>query len=315
MLHSEFRLAVLTIFLAGASLKGKAQELFPNSEPASIVPKKAIGVRLMNEAYNNSANLRIWNGTMIMYGVSSKFMLSGMITGSNHHGKQLGESFVARDLQDNLHVKPKPQNTIYPYLFESVGLGFRYRFVNVDADHKHFRMAVYGNGTYANRPHDEAEVTAMGDNKGISGGIISTILLNRLAVSLTTGAIRPFDYKESQTAIELNYGNAYNYSLSFGYLLYPRRYKSFNQTNINLYTEFLGKTYADMTVKQGLETASTSGHKSLQGGNYIEFRPAVQFIVKSNLRIDVGTALPLVGQSDIRKYPSYQVNIQYYFFR
>jgi hypothetical protein len=315
MLRYKVYVFSLSILFIGAAITVRSQELYPNSEPASIIPKRATGVRLMNEAYNNSGSLRVWNGTMLMYGVSSKFMISGMVTGSNHHGKKLGDSFISKDAEQNTHASPSPASAKYPYLTESIGIGFRYRFVNVDGDHRHFRMALYGNGTYANRPHDEAEVTAMGDNKGLSGGIISTVLVNKLAISLTTGAIKPFSYRESVRDLTLKYGNGFNYSLSFGYLVFPRKYKSFDQTNINLYAEFLGKTYDKLSIIYGGEQIPNHGHQGFNGGNYLEFRPAVQFIVKSNLRIDIATALPLVAQSYIRKYPLYQLNLQYYFFR
>jgi hypothetical protein len=315
MLLCRFRVVLpAAVFLCSIN-EVRSQELYPNSEPASIVPKRAIGVRLMNEVYSNSGSLRMWNGTMFMYGISSKFMISGMVTGSNHHGKKLGEGFISQDGEQVLHANANPGDSKYPYLVESIGLGFRYRFVNVDGDHKHFRMALYGNGAYADRPHDEAEITAMGDNKGINGGLISTLLVNKLAISLTTGAIKPIPYREQAREVVLDYGNAFNYSLSFGYLVYPRKYKTFDQTNINLYAEFLGKKYGDLTITRNGERVDSHGHEGFKGGSYIEFRPAIQFIVKSNLRIDLGAALPLIRQSYIRNYPLYQLNVQYYFFR
>ena len=64
----------------------------------------------------------------------------------------------------------------------------------------------------------------MGDNKGVGGGLISTALLNKLAVSLTAGLIKPFEHKDA-SGIDLEYGNAYNYSLSCGNLIYPFKYK------------------------------------------------------------------------------------------
>ncbi len=50
------------------------------------------------------------------------------------------------------------------------------------------------------------------------------------------------------------------------------------------------------------------------GGNYIELRPAVQFIVKSNLRIDLSTAVQLINRSYIRQYPLFLISLQYYLF-
>ncbi len=300
---------IASIVLSGAT--AIAQELYPNSEPASIVPKHSLGIRLMNEAYTTPSKFKSWHGAMFMYGISSKFMMNAMVTTSNHHYKTLPESYIQKDANQVEYVAStsSPDN----YLFESVNLGFRYRVVNKDGDHRHFRMALYGNGVYAEQPHDEAEVSLMGDNKGVGGGLISTVLVNKLAVSLTAGIIKPFSYRESASKISLNYGNSYNYSLSFGYLVYPFKYKSYDQTNINLYAEFLGKSYDALNVTKDQNTVIASDN-AYKKGNYIEFRPAIQFIVKSNLRIDVSTAIPMVNRSYIRKYPLYLLNLQYYFF-
>lgn len=290
-----------------------AQELYPNSEPASIIPKNALGLRLMNEAYNNSGDLRAWNGLMFMYGLNSKVMLNAMFTGSNHHNKTLPDGFIKSENGYSETVNPGAASKRYGYLFESVNLGFRYRFLNLDGDHRHFRMALYGNGIYANRPHDEAEVTLMGDNKALGGGLISTVLVKKLAVSLNAGMIKPFSYKEN-SGLGIEYGNAYQMSLSFGYLLYPFKYKNFGQTNVNLYAEFLGKDYSPLSITKNGAAIPHHGVDGFKGGRYIEFRPAIQFIIKSNLRIDVSTALPLVNKSYIRQYPMYLLNLQYYFF-
>lgn len=289
-----------------------SQELYPNSEPASIIPKNTIGLRMMNEAYMNGNSLRVWNGAMFMYGVSPKLMFNAMFTASNHHDRVLQSDFIQEDSNKTEYIIPGTSTKQYDYLFESVNLGFRYRFLNRDGDHKHFRMALYGNGVYANRPHDEAEVSLMGDNKGVGGGIISTVLIKKLAVSFTGGIIKPFSYKQNN--VSLNYGNAYNYSLSFGYLVFPFTYKNYQQTNVNLYAEFLGKSYSQLEVVSNGKLVNTSHNDGFKSGNYLEFRPAVQFIVKSNLRIDLSTAIPIVNRSYIRQYPLYLFNIQYYFF-
>ena len=132
---------------------------------------------------------------MFMYGVNSKLMINAMFTTSNHHAKTLPSNFLMVDSNDVNYVNPTDANS-YDYLFESFNLGFRYRFLNKDGDHKHFRMALYSNAVYSYRPHDEAEVSLMGDNKALGAGIISTILIKKLAVSFTGGIIKPFSYKE-----------------------------------------------------------------------------------------------------------------------
>lgn len=290
-----------------------AQELYPNSEPASIVPKNALGIRLMNEAYMNGNNFRSWHGAMFMYALSPKLMFNAMVTTSNHHSKVLPNDFIQKDSTQTDYVNQSSATRNYNYAFESVNLGFRYRFLNKDGDHKHFRMALYGNGVYTGLPHDEAEVSLMGDNKAVGGGIISTVLVKKLAISLTGGIIKPFDYKGANS-VSLRYGNAYNYSLSFGYLVYPFKYKNYQQTNINLYAEFIGKSYSRLDVVKNGQAVNLTDANEFKGGNYLELRPAIQFIVKSNLRIDCSTAIPLVNRSYIRKYPMYLLNLQYYFF-
>lgn len=299
---------VILFFAIQAGLS--AQELYPNSEPASISPKNALGIRLMNEAYASGNNLRTWHGVMFMYAVSPKLMFNAMFTTSNHHRRELPSTYVETNGENQ---RVSNLNPSYAYLAESVNLGFRYRFVNRDGDHKHFRMAAYGNAVYSNLPHDEAEVTLMGDNKGLGGGLISTVLLHKLAISATGGIIKPFEHRDA-SGVTLKYGNAYNYSLSFGYLVFPFKYKNYSQTNVNLYAEFLGKTYEGLQVNKNGFTVASQHLKDYQPNTFVEFRPAIQFIVKSNLRIDFSTAIPMVNKSYIRKYPNYMVNLQYYFF-
>jgi len=290
-----------------------AQELYPNSEPASIIPKHALGVRLMNEAYVSSNNFKSWHGAMIMFGVSPKWMLNAMVTASNHHYKMLPENYIQKDANEMQYIKQDLSQS-YSYLFESVNFGFRYRFLNRDGDHKHLRMALYSNGVYSIRPHDEAEITLMGNNKAVGGGLITTILLNKLAISVSGGIIKPFSHKENSSRTIFNYGNAYNYNLSFGYLVFPVKYKNFKQTNLNLYAEFMGKSYSAIDITKAGQVVSTGNEKAYKDGNFLELRPALQFIIKSNLRIDCSTAIPIVNRSYIRNYPVYLLNIQYYFF-
>lgn len=310
----SFKNIVACIICSCIFINLKAQELYPNSEPASINPKNTLGIRLMNEGYNKDNFTKTWHGAMFMYGVSSKLMLSAMFTTSNHHYKKLPSGFIHTDTNqvETVQVNETAQKNAYG--FESINLGFRYRFLNLDGDHRHFRMSLYSNGVYAFQPHDEAETTLMGDNKAIGGGIITTLLIKKLAVSLTGGIIKPFAYEENASNISIIYGNAFNYSLSFGYLVYPFKYKNFNQTNINLYAEFLGKSYNSIGITKNQKDIVTHHYNAFNAGNYIEFRPAIQFIIKSNLRLDFSTALPLVNRSYIRSYPAFLVNIQYYFF-
>jgi len=268
----------------------------------------------MNEGYKELDQYRIWQGAMFMYGINKKIMFTSTITFSNHHGLKLPDNFILNDGGIEEHTHGIDEGNKYPYRYESVGLGFRYRFLNIDEDHRHLRMAAYGNAVYSNQVHDEAETNLMGDNSGAGGGLITTYLIKKLAISLTAGAIIPKAYIDKQSSVKLKYGNAYNYSLSFGYLLFPLKYSNYNQTNVNIYSEFMGKSYGGMKIYKEEKNILIENVPSFEKGNYIDWRPAIQFIVKSNLRIDISGTFALMGRSYVRTYPSFNLNVQYYFF-
>ncbi len=305
---------LLTIVLFISTLKFVSQELFPNTDPASIVPARILGIRLMNEAYKEVDQYRIWQGAMFMYGINKKIMFTSTISFSNHHGLKLPDDFISNDGNIGDHTHGITKGNQYPYRYESIGLGFRYRFLNIDEHHRHLRMAAYGNGVYSNQVHDEAETNLMGDNTGVGGGIITTYLIKKLAISLTAGATVPRAYVDNATNVKLKYGNAYNYSLSFGYLLFPFKYSNYNQTNVNIYSEFMGKSYDGMNIYKDGKSILIDNVPSFEKGNYIDWRPAIQFIVKSNLRIDISGTFSLIRRSFVRTYPVCNVNVQYYFF-
>ena len=119
----------------------------------------------------------------------------------------------------------------------------------------------------------------------------------------------------------MQYGKAITYSLSFGYLLLPQTYRSYKQTNINLYAEFLGKSYG--SGKVFLENIGAPGSsyqitgpavQVFEAHNYVEFHPGLQAIFNSNLRVDISAGFPLLNQSYTRFYPVYTLGVQRYFF-
>lgn len=312
-------LIILLVFLPGFSW---AQELFPLSEPASNIPKGALGVRLFSESYNEVNQLRNMTGLRLMYGVTPR--LSVYLTGiaSNHHGKKMPVEFP-------FHNTPE-RGAHYPYKFNGVHLYAKYRFLSKDGENSHLRMAAYGEGAYVNTTHHETEPDLeMGDNKGVGAGLITTYLKGKFAVSLTAGAIFPAVYEgQSPDPIEslpdvpvrVQYGKALSYSLSFGYLLFPRKYNNYDQVNINLYFEFHGKAFqaAKVDIFAGLPNeyflAQSRYPTALQKGWYVDVSPGVQVILKSNLRIDFSTTFSSMGISYARLYPVFNLGIQRYFF-
>ena len=74
---------------------------------------------------------------MLMYGISSKFMIIGSFSFSNHHGRSLPDDFIENDGSLGPHVHGIHKGESYAYKSESYALGFRYRFFNRDATHFH----------------------------------------------------------------------------------------------------------------------------------------------------------------------------------
>jgi len=314
---------LLTILLACCILPVSAQELFPLSEPASNMPKGALGVRFYTEAYNEVNQLRNMTSLRLMYGLTPRLSvyLSGIA--SNHHGKKMPIEFP-------FHNTPE-RGAHYPYKFNGVHLYAKYRFLSLDGENTHFRMAAYGEVTYVNTTHHETEPDLeMGDNKGFGAGLITTYLKNKFAVSLTAGAIFPAVYEGASpdpietlpdVPVRVQYGKALSYSLSFGYLLLPRKYSSYDQVNVNLYLELHGKAFqaakVDLFVGQPNEYYLDQSRypTALQKGYYVDVSPGVQVILKSNLRVDLSATFSSMGISYARLYPVFSLGIQRYFYR
>jgi hypothetical protein len=259
----------------------------------------------------------------LMYGLTPKLTVMAIGTMSNHHSGYLPVDLITHTHQGNSTVystQTIQRGIQYPYQFNGINLYAKYRFLTNDEQNRHFRMAAYAEWSNVKAAHDETEPTLLDDNKGFGTGLISTWLYHHFAASLTTGLILPGAYKESTVDFhgfakntKLEYGRAVQYNLSLGYLVYPRTYSRYSQTNINVYAEFIGKSYESAKINQnGVDIVPET--ELLKKGNYVEFHPGIQAIIRSNLRIDFSVGVPFINKSSARFYPIYSVGIQYYFF-
>ena len=327
--------ALALLFFSVLSFSIRAQELFPLAEPASNVPKGAIGVRAFDEGYKEADLLRNVAALRIMYGVTSKLSVYATGTVSNYHEKTLPYDFITHN-HTSTSVSggsSTPQQGVpYPYVFNSIDVYAKYRIVTSDGQNTHFRLAVYGEGSYVAVPSHEAEPDLLVHTTGYGGGVIATYLTHHFAASLTTGFIIPSEYKGDASdkfggvyPTTIQYGNAVNYDLSLGYLLFPHNYKSYKQTNWNVYCEFIGKEYgaAHVTQLDGppsavipdplvIKVANTT--PILKAGNYLNIAPGLQCIINSTYRIDMSVELPVINRSYNYLYPLYLVGVQRYFF-
>lgn len=290
---------------------GQAQELFPSSEPASTLPKGVWVGRVTFKNYSEFNQPRNYYAIRGMYGITAKLSAYVTVSVSNHHLNRYPE-----DLNNYFLNHHTPALAIkYPYQLEGFNLYTQYRFFSRDGKNRHFRMAWYGEAAKSFAAHDEAEPYLMADNSGFGSGLIITKLINRLAISSTVGFINPLAYKEKGRDLSVHSGKAFSWGLQFGYLAFPREYRTYDDLNVNLYLEIFGKTYGDAQIMWNGSAYDISAIESLQGGSYIEFRPGIQFILNSKSRLDVTIAQSLKGRTFLYTFPMIQINYQKYFFK
>jgi hypothetical protein len=249
-----------------------AQELYVFSEPASNMPAHSINLKLtahipaQRGIYSNFPQRYM---PEIMFGISKKVMVHVSGTLANMHTSN--------------------------FRFESVSLYGKYRFLSIDEVHKHFRMAVFADGSYTRSPFHFDEISLMGDKTGVEAGLIATQLINKWAFSGTVSHTQLLDKSRYNKVIyvpERNYQSV-NYSLSSGYLLFPRNYTGFKQTNMNLYAELLGQQTLDRKT------------------HYLDLAPSVQFIFNSISKLNLGYRFQLTGNMERMATQSFLVSYEY----
>jgi len=243
LLMRKFSVGIF-LFLSFSAL---SQELYIFSEPASNIPAKSMMIKLTSHfvsydrVFARSA-LRLM--PEVRMGLHKKFMLD------------IGGSF------SNMHTSHFDGESIFVYA--------KYRFLSLDDVHKHFRMAFFGEASHTNAPFHYDEISLMGDKSGAEVGLIATELLNKLALSLSVSHTQLLDSSRYNHIVYVPTRNykAMNYSLSGGYLLFPKEYTDYRQINVNLYLELLTQQALDLHTY------------------YFDFAPAVQFIFSSNTKLN-----------------------------
>ncbi len=243
-----------------------AQELYVNTEPASNMAAKSLGIRAENQGYfkpeyKNRSTLEL------MYGVNKNLMVHS--------------AFYTSDYYQN-HQR-----------LEGASAYAKYRFYSVDSVQRHFRMAAFAKAANVRNPTPNQEIALEGDNTGLQGGLVATQLIHKLALSGSASYLRAF---ENRGGFEPVNCNSIAYTLSAGYLMFPKRYTNYKQTNINLYAELLGK------VNPG------------KGQQYLDIAPAVQFIFNSVFRVDLSYRTPLTNRMVRNTQNMYLLRVEYNLF-
>jgi hypothetical protein len=155
---------------------------------------------------------------------------------------------------------------------ESMQLYAKYRILSIDDIHSHFRLAAFGQLAATSVPFHYDEIDLGGDKSGMEAGVVATQLWHKFALSGTLSHIQVLhaSRKNRQVYIPERSYNAMQFSLSAGYLLLPRVYESYKQTNLNLYTELL--------VQRTLDN----------NRYYVDIAPALQLIFASTTKLNLG---------------------------
>lgn len=313
--------SIFILFLF-SSFSGRAQELFPLSEPASTLPKNTVGIRMFSETYKEVKQWRNMSYLRMMYGLTPRLSVYLSAIASNHHGEKMPLEFP-------FHNTPE-RGKFYPYKLNGGHIYAKYRFISIDGANKHFRIAAFAEAAYVKTTHHETEPDLDGgDNSGAGFGLIATALKKNLAASLTAGAVIPFKYSGyapdpiktlPDIPVRVQYGNALEYQLSIGYRLLPFQYKNYRQGNLNLYLNLSGKAFGaarvDMFYGQPNEyyLHNEQYPPALQAGWFVDISPGIQYIIQSNLRVDFSVTFHGSGFSYARLYPVYSIGLQRYFY-
>ncbi len=248
-----------------------SQELFVVTDPASNIPANSLSVRMGNslfkEKFESGYNYHLM--PEVSYGLNKNLMFRATAFISNR-----ANSLVT----------------------EGGSLYSKYRFYSEDDINSHFRLAAFGRYSFNNSDIHQEQIETMGHNSGFEVGLVATKLIHKVAISSSLSFEKAVD-NTSINPFPDQLGNmATNYTFSVGKLMYPKKYTSFKQTNINLMLEFLG------------QTINENGRSSL------DVIPAVQFIINSQARIDLAYRHEILS-SMFRTAPNgFYLNLEYNFY-
>ena len=235
-----------------------SQELYINSEPASLIPKGTKVVRLSysNIIIDESNSLGDVANAFLMtpslaYGLSKKIMLSTSFQFAN---------------------RPYEQDLVPNFVFNGFKFYSKQRIYTTDKQKNHTRLSSFLKYSFHKDNFMKSNIDLDLQDRGFELGLIGTQLIKKLAISITSAYIRANDINDdSNNLISLS---TFKNSLSAGYLLLPRKYKSYKQTNFNLYLEYLTNTIMNKTFPVRYNRFSST------------LAPGLQFVILSRSRLD-----------------------------
>ena len=183
-----------------------------------------------------------------------------------------------------LQISNNPYDASPNMAFNGFKLYSKQRIISTDKQKYHTRLSSfikYTNHGKWNSPNYKFIRNSYDldfQDSGAEIGLIATQLIKKLAVSVTSGYGIISNRTSDGTFGDKNFNSLHN-SISAGYLLFPRKYKSYKQTNFNIYLEYLTSSIVSKNYP--------SGYKKFMS----TFAPGIQFIIMSRSRLDFGYKL------------------------
>jgi hypothetical protein len=172
----------------------------------------------------------------------------------------------------------------------------KYRIKSVDDVHSHFRLAAYARISKNRADIHQEEIETMGHNTGYETGLVATQLINKVAISSSVSFEKAMDNMPNYKYPSSQSNSATNYTLSVGKLIYPKVYTSLKQTNVNVMCEFLGQRL------------------NKNGKSNLDIVPALQFIIRSQARIDIAYRRQLYSTMTRTAANGFVIKLEYTFF-
>lgn len=263
------KIIFFAVILSGIICPAFCQELYVSTEPASNMATHSVGIRLENQGYFTPA-YKDRTSLEIMYGASKDLMVHTTLYASDYYFSQQH--------------------------FEGGSVYAKYRFLSVDSVQSHFRGALFAKVSAIDNPLLNQEISLEGDNSGFQTGVIFTKLIHKLAISASASYLHALDNRGGYVIPGGNAHDAAGCTLSAGYLLLPKKYENYNQVNLNVYAELLGKT--------------NPGYRQ----SYLDAAPAIQLIFNSFIRVDFSYRTPLYDQMTRTSRNTYLVRLEYNLF-
>lgn len=166
----------------------------------------------------------------------------------------------------------------------------QHRFYSADDIHSHTRLAFFAKAI--NSPYNPTTNAIMmeGQQKFWNAGLIATRLQHKWASSLTAGWVHRYVGNTNYTK------EGIQYVFSNGWLLYPKNYENYQQTNLNFYIELIGQQLIN------------------DRSYFIDLAPSIQLIFNSQAKLNLGYRWALSDNTNRMNNKSIYLSIDYLFF-